>query len=166
MPDLPNDLTLVPPSNDQRVVNWQIIGNAIFRLHISFVLNDGRIVQTPPAYRNFYSNGGMGTTGCIPIAFSRETSNDIAQAYVKGIIVGVAVLDEKTRNLAYKTDNAFWTTVGTKISRPTADGETPVQFWSRKLATLISNNPPDPMYLFPPIRQNLRFYQRFYNVDL
>lgn len=163
---LPNDLTLIPPANDQRVLNWQIIANTIFRMHISFVLNDGRIVQTPPGYRNFYSNGGMGSSGCIPIAFSRETSNDLNKTYVKGIIVGLAVLDEKTRNLAYKTDNMFWTTVGTKISRPTGDGETPVQVWSAKLATLISNNPTDPTYLFPPIRQNLRFYERFYNVDL
>ncbi len=162
---LPNDITALPGS-DEKVVNWQPIANAIFRMHISFVLNDGRIVQTPPAYRNFYSNGGMGTSGCVPAAFSRETSNDLNKAYVKGIIVGLAALDEKTRNLAYKTDNAFWTTVGTKISRPTADGETPVQFWSDKLKTLTSSTPGDPTYLFPPIRQNLRFYQRFYNVNL
>ncbi len=142
------------------------MANTIFRMHISFVLNDGRIVQTPPTYRNFYSNGGMGGTGCIPIAFSKETSSDLTQAYVKGIIVGLAALDEKTRNLAYKTDNNFWTTVGTKISRPTADGETPVQYWSQKLTTLISDNPADPTYLFPPIRENLRFYQRLYNVNL
>jgi len=133
---IPNDLTA--STDDERVLNWQIIGNAILRMHISFVLNDGRVVQTPPVYRNFYSNGGMGTTGCIPAAFSRETSSDLNQAYVKGIIVGLAVLDEKTRNLAYKTDNMFWTTIGTKISRPTADGETPVQFWSDKLKTLRS----------------------------
>jgi prepilin-type N-terminal cleavage/methylation domain-containing protein len=163
---LPNDLTLIPPANDQRVLNWQIIGNTIFRLHISFVLNDGRIVQTPPTYKSFYSNGGMGTSACIPAAFSKETSNDLNQAYVKGLIIGLAILDEKTRNLAYKVDNAYWTTVGTKISRPTDDGETPVQFWSDKLKTLTSNNSTDPNYLFPPIRQNLRFYQRFYNVNL
>lgn len=165
-PRLPNDLTLIPPANDQRVLNWQIIGNAIFRMHISFVLNDGRIVQTPPTYRNFYSNGGMSGTGCIPIAFSKETSSDLTQAYVKGVIVGLAALDEKTRNLAYKTDNNFWTTIGTKISRPTVDGETPVRFWSQKLSTLTSNTPTDPNYLFPPVRENLRFYQRFYNVNL
>ncbi|MEO6970935.1 MAG: prepilin-type N-terminal cleavage/methylation domain-containing protein [Chthoniobacterales bacterium] len=171
---LPNDISVNPlpnlpipnPRPDEKAINWQVIANTIFRMHISFVLNDGRIVQTPPAYRNFYSNGGMGSTGCIPIAFSRETSNDPTQAYVKGMIVGLAVLDEKTRNLAYKTDNNFWTTVGTKISRPTADGETPVQFWSQKLATLISDNPLDPTYLFPPVRENLRFYQRFFNVNL
>jgi hypothetical protein len=165
-PRLPNDLTLIPPANDQRVLNWQVIANAIFRMHISFVLNDGRIVQAPPTYRNFYSNGGMGASACVPVAFSRQTSSDLNQAYVKGIIVGLAVLDEKTRNLAYIVDNNFWTTVGTKLSRPTLDGETPVQFWSTKLQTLTSNDPADPNYLFPPVRQNIRFYQRFYNVNL
>jgi prepilin-type N-terminal cleavage/methylation domain-containing protein len=171
---LPNDISVNPlpnqpipsPRPDEKALNWQIAADAAFRLHVSFLLNDGRVVQTPPAYRNFYSNGGMGATGCIPIAFSKETSNDINQAYVKGLIVGVAMLDGKTRNLAYKVDNTFWTTVGTKISRPTADGETPVQFWSDKLKTLTSNNPGDATYLFPPVRQNLRFYQRFYNVNL
>jgi len=161
---LPNDLTA--STDDQRLLNWQIVGNAIFRLHISFVLSDGRIVQTPPTYRNFSSNGGMGTSGCVPAAFTKETSSDLNQVYVKGLILGLATLDEKTRNLAYKVDNAFWTTVGTKISRPTADGETPVQFWSDKLKTLTSNTAGDPNYLFPPVRQNLRFYQRFYNVNL
>lgn len=171
---LPNDISVNPLPNlpippirpDEKAINWQVMANTIFRMHISFVLNDGRVVQTPPTYRNFYSNGGMGGTGCIPIAFSRETSSDSNQAYVKGIIVGLAVLDEKTRNLAYKADNTFWTTVGTKISRPTADGETPVRFWTQKLSTLTSNTPTDPNYLFPPIRENLRFYQRFYNVNL
>lgn len=161
---IPNDLSA--NTDDERVLNYQPIASSVFRLHISFVLNDGRIVQIPPTYRSFYSNGGMGSTGCIPISFSKETSNDLTQAFVKGVIVGLAVLDEKTRNLAYKADNDFWTTIGTKISRPTADGETPVRFWSQKLATLTSNIPTDPTYLFPPVRENLRFYQRFYNVNL
>ncbi len=170
---LPNDISVNPlpnvpipdPRPDEKSINWQVIARDIFRMHISFVLNDGRVVQTPPAYRNFYSNGGMGSTGCIPAAFSTETSNDPSQSYVKGMIVGLAVLDDKTRNLAYKVDNNFWTTVGTKISRPTADGETPAQFWSQKLATLTATDPADPKYIFPPVRQNLRFYQRFYSVN-
>jgi type II secretory pathway pseudopilin PulG len=161
---IPNDLTAV--TDDQRLLNWQIIGSGIFRLHISFVLDDGQVVQTPPSYRNFFANGGMGTTGCIPITFSQTTSADINLRYVKGLIVGVAVLDETTRNLAYKVDNSFWTTVGNKILRPTGDGQTPVQVWSENLRTLISNDPADPKYLFPPVRQSIRFYQRFYGVNL
>src|SRR6267378_1349020 len=36
---IPNDLTVAPSSNDQRVLDWQIIANSIFRLHISFILD-------------------------------------------------------------------------------------------------------------------------------
>ena len=159
---LPNDLTADPATNDQRVLNWQIIGNSIFRLHISFVLDDGRIVQTPPTYRNFFVNAGTGN--CLPLAISAETSSDISRRYVKGLIVGVAVLDEATRNLAYSVDNNFWTTISDKIRRPTEEGETPVEFWNSRLATLVSNVPADAEYIFPPTRQNLRFYERFYSL--
>lgn len=160
---LPADLTEASGS-DENVLNWQIIASGIFRLHISFVLDDGRIVQTPPAYRDFFANGGTGS--CVPIAFSASTSADLNRRYVKGLIVGVTVLDEATRNLAYRVDNNFWTTVGEKLRRPTNEGETPVQVWNENLAEFTSSNPNDAEYLFPPVRQNIRFYQRFYSVSL
>ena len=159
---IPNDLTAA--TNDQELLNWQIIASAIFRFHISFVLDDGRVVQTPPAFNNFFANGGTGS--CTPITFSAATSSDPSRRYVTGLVVGVTVLDESTRNLAYQVDNAFWTTAATKLRRPNTNGETPVQVWSRNLETLTSNDPTDPAYLFPPIRQNVRFYQRFYSVSL
>jgi type II secretory pathway pseudopilin PulG len=170
---IPNDLSVNPttdpspnPRPDEKTLNWQIIASGIFRLHTSFVLDDGRIVQTPPTYQNFFANGGMGGSGCVPLAFSAQTSADPNKRYVKGLIVGVAVIDESTRDLAYKIDNNFWTTIGNKISRPTADGQTPVQVWNGNLATLTSNTPTDPTYLFQPVRQNIRFYERFYAVNL
>jgi prepilin-type N-terminal cleavage/methylation domain-containing protein len=162
---MPNDLT-ANNTADSHILNWQVIGNAILRLHVTFVLDNGAITQTPPMYRNFFSNGGMGTTGCVPIAFSRETSADANKRYVKGLIVGVAVLDEATRNLAYRIDNNFATTMGNKIKRPTQDGETPVEVWSQNLRTFTSSNATDANYLFPPMRENLRFYQQFYSVNL
>src|SRR6267143_38073 len=161
---IPNDLTVAPSSNDQRVLDWQIIANSIFRLHISFILDDGSIVQTPPSYRNFFVNTSTGT--CVAIAFSSFNSADANSRYVKALIVGVAVLDEKTRNLVYNIDNTFWTTIGGKILRPTANGETPAENWNQKLATLTSNNQGDSNYLFPPVRQNIGFYQRLYSVHL
>ena len=160
---IPNDLTA--SSDDQRILNWQPIANGIFRMHISFVLNDGRVVQTPPAYLNFFSNGGMGGTAYVQLRFLGNRPLTLT-VHVKGLIVGVVALDETTRNLAYKVDNNFATTIANKIARPTADGETPVQFWNQKLRTLTSNTPGDPNYLFPPVRQSIRFYQRFYNVNL
>lgn len=158
---VPNDLT-ASPGSDERVLNWQIIASSAFRLHISFVLDDGRIVQTPPTYRNFFVNSGTGS--CLPITVSAETSSDVSRRYVKGIVVGIAVLDEATRNLAYSVDNTFWATIGNKIARPTQDGETPVEYWHQKLASLTASDPADANYLFPPVRQNLRFYQRFYSI--
>ena len=155
---MPQDLT----SGSEGILNWQIIGNAIFRMHISFILDDGRVVQTPPSYRNFYANGGTGA--CVPIAVSADTSADLNNRYVKGLIVGVAVLDEATRNLSYSFDNNFWTTISDKIRRPTVEGETPVEFWNSRLAALVSNVPADAEYIFPPVRQNLRFYERFYSL--
>ena len=164
---IPNDLTVDPTiGNDQQILNWQIIAGSIFRFHITFVLDDGRVVQTPPAYNNFFCNQGMGTSGCVPIAFSAENSADPAKRYVKGLVIGVAALDETTRDLAYQADNSFWSTIGMKIQRPVNDGETPVNIWSTNLNTLTSSRPADPNYLFPPARQNLRFYQRFYSANL
>ncbi len=163
---MPNDLVTVPPANDEGILNWQIAASGIFRMHVSFVLDDGRIVQTPPLYRNFFANGDPTAIGCIPIAFSSANSADAGKRYVKGLVVGVAVLDEQTRNLAYRADNNFATTISGKIVRPTVDGETPAEVWDRNLRTLTSNAPSDANYLFPPVRQNIRFYQRFYGVTL
>lgn len=160
---MPDDLTNSNLSVSH-VLNWQVIGNAILRLHITFVLDDGTIVQTPPSYRNFVANNGSGA--CIPVAFARETSADSNGRYVKGLIVGVAVLDETTRNLAYRTDNNFAATIGSKIKRPIANGQTPVEVWNQNLRTLTSNDSTNANYLFPPTRQNLRFYQQFYSVNL
>jgi prepilin-type N-terminal cleavage/methylation domain-containing protein len=156
---MPNDLI----SGSEGILNWQIIANGIFRMHISFILDDGRVVQTPPSYQNFFANGGTGS--CVPLAVSAEQSADLNRRYVKGLIVGVAVLDETTRNLAYSVDNTFWTTVAGKIGRPSQDGETPVEFWNARLATLTSSAPNSADYLFPPVRQSLRFYERFYSVS-
>lgn len=149
---IPNDLTAT--TNDQQLLNWQIIGNGIFRLHISFVLDDGRVVQTPPAYNNLFVN--VGTGACTPLAFSALTSADPSRRFVKGLIIGVAVLDERTRNLAYRADSNFWTTIGNQISRPTSDGETPADLWRKNI----------PNVTFQPVRENLRLYQRFYSANL
>lgn len=156
---IPSDL-----AGSQTLLNWQVIASGVIRMHVSFILDDGRVVQTPPAYRNFFANGG--TAPCIPVAFSSATSDDPARRFVTGVVVGLVTLDEPTRNLAYTVDNDFVATVATRLGRPSLDGETPVQVWNRNLRTLTSNDPSDTQYLFPPIRNNVRFYQRFYAVRL
>lgn len=153
-PRIPNDLT-ADSASDQRVLDWQVVAASIFRMHMSFVLNDGTIVQTPPAYRNFFASGNS-TGNCVPIAFSGTTSADANRRYVKALIVGIAGLDPATRNLAYRSDNSFWTTIGTQIRRPTSDSEVPAQIWNQNI----------PGITFAPARQNLRVYQRFYSVSL
>jgi hypothetical protein len=172
---LPNDLTVDPSvADDQRILNWQIIGNAIVRLHITFVLDDGTMVQqlvqtnSTPAlnvtYRNFFVNGGTGT--CLPLAFSRDTSADANGRYIKGMIVGIAVLDETTRNLAYRIDNNFAVRLASQLQRPISDGQTPLEVWNTNLQGLTSTTPANPNYLFPPVRQNVRCYQQFVAVNL
>ncbi|MFN2477281.1 MAG: hypothetical protein ABR526_13180 [Chthoniobacterales bacterium] len=159
---IPNDLTVNPAANtaipptrpDEQVLNWQVIASGIFRLHISFALDDGTIVQTPPAYKNFFVNAGPG--GCVPIAFSKATSADASQRFVKGLIVGIAGFDESTRNLSYGNDNNFWTTIGGQIVRPTAARQVPLTVWNQNL----------PNITFGPARQNLRTYQRFFSLTL
>lgn len=149
---MPSDLTI--GASDERLLDWQGFGDGVLRFHISFVLSDGHTVQIPPAYLNFQSNGGTGD--CIPIAFSADTSADANKRYVKGLIIGIVVLDESSLRLGYLRDNKYAETLANQLKRPVSDGETPVGIWQANLGNID----------FPPVRQNIRFYQRFCPVNL
>jgi prepilin-type N-terminal cleavage/methylation domain-containing protein len=143
-------------SGDENILNWQGMGDGILRFHISFVLSDGTIVQSlkqgtslDVTYRDFPAN----TNGALPIAFTPETSRDPSQRFVTGLIVGVVVLDQATLRLAYQQDSNYADTLAGQLERPTANGQTPVGVWQSNLSKAT----------FPPARQNIRFYQRFYN---
>ena len=178
-PRLPGDL--VSTSGTERAVNWQGMALGLLRMHISFVLSDGRVVQDPPAYLNFQaedsanppsnlavmdSNGKYSPAGetslVTPIAFSRVDSKDVNGLYVKGLIVGLVVLDESTLKLSYLQDNAFVSKVATKLGRPTVDGQSPMQVWNNNLKAWNADNTDKTLL---PLRQNIRFFQRYYSVN-
>jgi prepilin-type N-terminal cleavage/methylation domain-containing protein len=135
----------------EKMLDWQTLGSGILRFHISFLLNDGTIVQEPPAYKNF---GVAINSSCKPIPFRAEDSADTKGAYVVGLIAGVAVLDTKTRDSAFKIDSTF----PAKFGRPQSDGETALAVWNKKLRTLGATE------ISKAVRANIRFYERIYTV--
>ena len=141
---------------------WQVLGTGIIRFHISFLLNTGEIVQTPPDYKttdNIFPKGVYidPTDPCKFIPFRAEDSNDANRDYVVGLIASIAVLDTRTRDQAFKSD-----TTGTfpgKFERPPASGtsseKTALSVWNEKLLTANISK---------PVRANIRFYERMYTV--
>jgi prepilin-type N-terminal cleavage/methylation domain-containing protein len=137
------------------ILNWQVIGTGIIRLHISFLLNDGSIVQIPPTYKltaSAFPDGFTLKDDCKFIPFRAEDS--VNGTYVVGMTVGIAVLDPRTRNLAGKDIGSY----ANQFARPVADGETPNAVWNKKLETLGEGAIPK------PFRANIRFYERMYTV--
>lgn len=152
--ELPGDLR---SATTETALNFQGLGDGIVRFHVSFLQDDGSIVQVPPSYASFDAIGG--TNGCLPIAFSAATSADPNKRFVKAMIVGVAVLDEGTLRLSHERDSGFLATIGTALERPMLSEETPVAVWSAKLTANAGS-------LSRPILQNLRFYQRLIPANL
>jgi hypothetical protein len=140
---------------------WQVLGTGIIRFHISFLLNTGEIVQTPPDYKttdNIFPKGVYidPIDPCKFIPFRAEDSNDANRDYVVGLIASVAVLDTRTRDQAFKSD-----TTGTfpgKFERPPAGSDkTALSAWNDNLG----NSTVD---ISKPVRANIRFYERMYTV--
>lgn len=159
---MPLDLITTNTSQDQSLLNWQGLSDGVLRFHLSFLLDNGKIVQIPPSQndltqtpplKNLQANGDTGA--CIPVAFSASTSADPNKRYVRGLIAGLVVLDESTLHLAYARDASYTATLATALKRPQNDGETPLSVWQANL----------PKVAFLPVRQNLRFYQRFCPVN-
>jgi prepilin-type N-terminal cleavage/methylation domain-containing protein len=135
----------------ENMLDWQTSGSGILRFHISFLLNDGTIVQQPPAFRNF---GVAINSSCKPIPFRAEDSADTNGAYVVGLIAGVAVLDTKTRDSAFKNNSSF----PARFGRPEREGETALAVWNKSLRRLGPNE------ISKPVRANIRFYERIFTV--
>lgn len=138
-----------------RLLKWQVLGTGIVRFHISFLLNTGQIVQTPPSYKTtaLIFPDGVSTGSCKFIPFRAEDS--VNGSYVVGLIASVAVLDTRTRDLAFKSDTTF----PGKFERPPVSGvgndTTALSVWNGKLPTANVSK---------PVRSNIRFYERMYTV--
>jgi prepilin-type N-terminal cleavage/methylation domain-containing protein len=145
---------------------WQVLGTGIIRFHISFLLNTGRIVQTPPDYKttdNIFPEG-VDTGSCKFIPFRAEDSNEIdpedpdrrRRLYVVGLVASIAVLDTRTRDQAFKSDITSIVKFPGKFERPAAGSDkTALSVWNDKLLTADISK---------PVRANIRFYERMYTV--
>jgi prepilin-type N-terminal cleavage/methylation domain-containing protein len=137
---------------------WQVLGTGIIRFHISFLLNTGRIVQTPPDYKttdNIFPEG-VDTGSCKFIPFRAEDSSDANRDYVVGLIASIAVLDTRTRDQAFKSDTTSIVKFPGKFERPAAGSDkTALSVWNDKLLTADISK---------PVRANIRFYERMYTV--
>jgi prepilin-type N-terminal cleavage/methylation domain-containing protein len=136
-----------------RIFQWQVLGTGIIRFHISFLLNDGKVVQTPPTYRTPTDDvfpKGVSTGSFQFIPFRAEDS--VSGNYVVGLVASVAVLDTRTRDVAFKSDSTF----PSKFERPAASSDkTALSAWNEKLLTANISK---------PVRANIRFYERMYTV--
>jgi prepilin-type N-terminal cleavage/methylation domain-containing protein len=139
-----------------RIFQWQVLGSGIIRFHISFLLNDGKVVQSPPTYRTPTDDvfpKGVSTGSCQFIPFRAEDS--VSGNYVVGLVASVAVLDTRTRDVAFKSDSTF----PGKFERPPVSGvgndTTALSMWNGKLLTATVSK---------PVRANIRFYERMYTV--
>ena len=133
--------------------NWEPVGNGVVRFHISFVLDDGTIVQAPPEYTMISPQSGNSTTflngktlAGTAIAFSPNHA-PASGRYVKSLIVGVACADPIVLAQASAADKLG--EVQSILGTP-ANGQTPLALWQGNLGNIT----------FPPLRQSLRFYQR------
>jgi prepilin-type N-terminal cleavage/methylation domain-containing protein len=137
---------------------WQVLGTGIIRFHISFLLNTGRIVQTPPDYKttdNIFPEG-VDTGSCKFIPFRAEDSSHANRDYVVGLIASIAVLDTRTRDQAFKSDITSIVKFPGKFERPAAGSDkTALSVWNDKLLTADISK---------PVRANIRFYERMYTV--
>lgn len=138
-------------------LTWDVLGDGIVRFHISFLLDNGDIVQIPPDYTmvspltntvtTFLNNLAL-PANIRPVAFSPQhapVSGPLQNRYVRGLIVGVATLDRDARKLS----EAYLTQV-LGLGTPMTEGETPLEVWEDNLHTIS----------FAPLRESIRFYQR------
>lgn len=141
-------------------LNWNPLGDGVVRFHVSYQLDNGDIVQTPPEYRMSSPQTGHATTflngtdisPCKAIAFIPQNAPDtgaLAGRHVSALIVAVAALDRT--GLMQSADHLNQLdALGTPGQGGSPESDTPLVLWEGNLDAVT----------FPPLRQNLRFYQR------
>ena len=151
---LPADLSSATGGGDENTVSWTPLGTGVLRFDVGFLLDDGTITQTPPHHLDFGTFPGgspLNTGSAIPVAFAAANSADVNKRYVKALIVSLAVLDAKTRDLAFKTQ--ILDELRGVLGNPPA-GRIAADFWNGKLTDLS-----------PVTRKSIRFYKRTYFIN-
>jgi len=150
-------LSQSPPPSD--FMTWEPLGSGLVRFHISYLLDDGSIVQIPPAYSMLspqdnlpvsFLNGLPLNPGWMAVAFSPSNapaSGPLQGRYVKALIVAVAGLSAEVVALA--EDAGKLSEVTSLLKSPTGN-ETALQVWETNFNDMT----------FAPLRQGIRFYQR------
>lgn len=162
-----NGLSQSPPTAVIPDANWEAIAGGIVRFHISYLLDNGDIVQTPPAYsmvsaQTFNPAGFLNDATLAPdwqaVAFAPENAPrsstppkptdppPLAGRYVKALIVSMACASPEV--LALASDAGKLTELG-QLGTPVG-GQTALATWEQNLSQVT----------FPPLLQNIRFYQR------
>ncbi|MCX6971852.1 MAG: prepilin-type N-terminal cleavage/methylation domain-containing protein [Verrucomicrobia bacterium] len=146
-------LSQSPPPSD--FMKWEPLGSGLVRFHISYLLDDGSIVQIPPVYSMLSPQDNLPTSflnglplnpGWMAVAFSRANA-PASGRYVKALIVAVAGLSAEGVALAEQAGKLGEVT--SKLKSPSGN-ETAMQVWETNLNAIT----------FTPLRQGLRFYQR------
>jgi len=172
--DVFNRLSQSPPTAVIPDANWEAIAGGIVRFHISYLLDNGDIVQVPPAYSmispqdskrvEFLNYDPAPTppkqptapplaTGWQAVAFAPENAHSSSDPndplngrYVKALIVSMACASPEV--LALASDAGKLTELG-QLGTPVG-GQTALATWEQNLSKID----------FPPLLQNIRFYQR------
>jgi hypothetical protein len=120
------------------------VAEDIFRMEVVYVLWDGRITPTPPKVMGFSSTPSLAGADAIDLS------------KIKAIVVGVASLDRKSREVLFRAKgDTGLQTLAKSFAAVTQDGQTPLDGWS------VANVPTD----FPPVvRAGVLFHQRTFTL--
>lgn len=120
------------------------VAEDIFRLEVVYVLADGRLTPTPPKVTGFTSTPALAGADAIDLS------------KIKAIVVGVASLDRKSREVLFRAKgDTGLQTLAKSFAAVTQDGQTPLDAWS------LANVPTD----FPPVvRAGVLFHQRTFTL--
>ena len=144
------NLSDMPPP----AMNWESLGDGLLRFHISYVLDNGDIVQTPPEYSMISAQteqpvsflNGLNTAGWTAVAFAKENA-PASGRYVVALKVAIAGASPDVIEQARKANKLD--SVLTALGTPGL-GETALKVWESNLTNID----------FLPLRQGVRFYQR------
>lgn len=128
-----------PPSIDNATP--QPIGEGIFRMELSFFLDDGTIFNDVGGCSVDPKGKLLPKTGSVP---------------VRALIVAVAALDEKTTGIL--TQDQLDKVRSLFRDTSSADGKLPVEGWRDRLNSLTGAE-------WKPVRESVRFDERFYYLD-